>query len=401
MFKQKKLSLGARFGLACASVALAVLLFFATVAAILVVDVRTAVSEDSLRVVARQLFMDPVRIQGRPALKPGNGGVSAAPVSKPVLNMPRLDNPDSLASSLSEQLVDMLYEELDGAVEGGLTVSQKELENLIEESTVKDYMADKTAALISDYLMGEVNTTFEAEEIIQLIDENKELIEEITGEPLPEDIKETVTQVFKENEIIQKVEAEGLAGFMELASGSPDSPDGELPGAKELDILNQMVGIVRTLSSTGTLLTVMAGMLVLIVAILFTNLRQLAAGLRRCGYPVILAGLLFLLIPILFAIMPQEEPWVMVAQSLYGTLTTVHILFLVGGFALLAGGIVLGILVSIKRKAALVAAVVTAPVKVVCAAVAASAEETPEPEEEVQEAVEEPSSEEESEPVTE
>ncbi|MBE6947455.1 MAG: hypothetical protein E7454_04315 [Ruminococcaceae bacterium] len=246
----------------------------------------------------------------------------------------------------------MLYKELKEEMGDDLTLSQERLEQLIEESTVKDYIADKTASLVTDYVLGQVTTTFEAEEIIQLIDENKEVIEEITGEPLPEDLDEQVATIFTENEIIQKVEAEGLAGFMEATGEEiPGLPSPNQGGANGFSFLSVATSLVRSISAPNTLLLCLFTCLLLMVAILATNLRQLGAGLRRCGYPVILVGGLFLAGHILLDGQPAS-PTMAVIKPLLNEVRIVPIITLVIGFALLIGGIVLSILVAHKHKVA-------------------------------------------------
>ena len=348
--KQVKLPLGARFGLACASVALAILLFFAVLGTVLVIDVRTAVSESGIRSIVYEMLSDAP--DNHSAFQSGNGGFGIRPAPRPVLNTPRREEPNDVALDLTGQLIDMLYDELKEGMGDDLTISQERLEQLIEESTVKDYIADKTASLIVDYVMGEVTTTFKAEEIIQLIDENKEIIEELTGEPLPEDLDKQIASIFTENEIIQKVEAEGLAGFMEATGqeipGLPSANGGESGAAS---ILSMLMSLVRNVSSTSTLLWCIFICLLLMIAILATNLRQLGAGLRRCGYPIILVGGLFLGAHIALDNLP-DSPALLIVKPLLNQIRAVPIVTLVIGFALLAGGITLSCIVKAKRNAA-------------------------------------------------
>ncbi|MBE6947456.1 MAG: hypothetical protein E7454_04320 [Ruminococcaceae bacterium] len=91
--RQTKLPLGARFGLACASVALAILLFFAVLVTVLVIDVRTAVSENSIRNLVYQMLSDPADVRSSPALRPGNGGFGLRPAPRPMLEPPVRKSP--------------------------------------------------------------------------------------------------------------------------------------------------------------------------------------------------------------------------------------------------------------------------------------------------------------------
>jgi hypothetical protein len=276
-----------------------------------------------------------------------------------------------VASSLTDQLIGMFYEEVSGQFEEEFPVSQEEFTQMINDSTVKDYIADKTASLITDYFNDEITTTFEPEEIVQLIQENSELIETITGEPIPDDIAQQVATVFDENEIIVKVEAEGLAGFMEMTGTSiPGLPGGDASTDNAEDEAQNSINIrdiidaLRAFSSTQNLIIGIAVCLVLIAAIILINCRQIGKGLRRAGYPLMWAGCLVIL-----NLLAKFQPdmWVITAGegesvnqtfnlvlklSRYILLQTavVNIVVFGTGLALFIAGIVLPIVLRAKRK---------------------------------------------------
>ena len=300
---------------------------------------------------------------------------------------------------------------MQAANDGEVPVSQERLEQLIEESTIKDYIVDKTAALITDYVMGEVTTTFEEEEIAQLLEENRELIEEITGEPLPEDLKTQMASIFKENKIIQKVEAEGLAGFMEI-TGEPipglPSADGEETGSvNPMEMINDVVKTIREITSVKNLVICIVVCLVLMAGIILVNIRQISVGIRRCGYPLMFASLM--LVPCMAAKLAPDlftaASWLSIMRDVLIMLLPVYAVTFLLGFALVVAGIVTGILLRKKRKAAEGAAL-EAPAEPAIEAVAPAEEaapvETVAEEAPVAEATEEePVAEEAAEPVTE
>ena len=236
---------------------------------------------------------------------------------------------------------------------------------MINESTVKDYVADKTASLITDYFNDEITTTFEPEEIVQLINENSKLIETITGEPIPDDIAQQVATVFDENEIIVKVEAEGLAGFMEmtgtsipgLPGGSTSSEDTE--GEESSFNIRDAINLMRSFASVQNLLLGIAVCLVLIAAIILINCRQIGKGLRRAGYPLMLAGCL-----VVVNLLAKFQPdlWIVdydatlnlimkLARYILLRTAVVNIVVFGTGLMLFIAGIVLPIVLRFKRKA--------------------------------------------------
>lgn len=292
MFKQKKLSLGARFGLQVASFILGIMLFFSAIATVLVADLQIVISADGIQGLVRTVMSAPARVRtNAPISVSGEGALRIAPKTR-TYQTPRLEEPGDVAAGLTDQVIGMFYEALGDQFQEVLPVSQEEFTQLINESTVKDYIADKTAGLITDYFNDEITTTFEAEEVVQLIEENSELIESITGQPIPNDIAQQVGQIFDENEIVQVLEVEGLAGFMKLTAGEGETAPEGLPGASSdtPDLRFVFKYIQKEIAPTRNLILGIVTCVVLMAAIILINCRQLGKGLRRVGYPLIFAG---------------------------------------------------------------------------------------------------------------
>lgn len=365
MFKQKKLSLGARFGLYVASFLLGILLFVAAITTALIANLQIVTSEENISGMIREVISAPVHIRPNAPVRVGEGGLRIAPNTNRTYAMPRREEPSGVASSLTDQLIGMFYEEVSNQFEEEFPVSQEEFTQMINESTVKDYVADKTASLITDYFNDEITTTFEPEEIVQLINENSKLIETITGEPIPDDIAQQVATVFDENEIIVKVEAEGLAGFMEmtgtsipgLPGGSTSSEDTE--GEESSFNIRDAINLMRSFASVQNLLLGIAVCLVLIAAIILINCRQIGKGLRRAGYPLMLAGCL-----VVVNLLAKFQPdlWIVdydatlnlimkLARYILLRTAVVNIVVFGTGLMLFIAGIVLPIVLRFKRKA--------------------------------------------------
>lgn len=384
MFKQKKLSLGARFGLYVASFFLGLLLLVSTIATALIADVQIVISEDGISGIIRTMMSAPAHVRPKaPTAITGEGGLRVAPRIQRTYHMPHREDPGNVTFDLTNQLIGTLYNELGNIFGDEMTFSQEEFVEMVNDSTVKDYIADKGAALITDYFNDEITTTFEPEEIVELIDENAEIIETITGEPIPEDIAQQVAQVFDENEIIVKVEAEGLAGFMELmnknpegpegsgdltegsgglAEGSDDAPTGSESNPNILATVKEYAGIVNAVASTQNLIIGIAVSVVLIAAIILINCRQLGKGLRRAGYPLMIAGIAVILnllakfqsdLWVIPGDLPADMPWLPLVMKLARHIlletAVVNIVIFGAGFVLFVGGIVLSIVLRPKK----------------------------------------------------
>lgn len=371
MFKQKKLSLGARFGLSVASFVLGILLFVCAITTALIANLQIVTSEENISGMIKEMMSAPAHVRPKAPITSGEGGLRIAPRIR-TYQMPRREEPGNVAASLTDQLIGMFYEEMTDQFEEEFPVSQEEFTQMINDSTVKDYIADKTAALITDYFNDEVTTTFEPEEVVQLIKENAELIETITGEPIPDDIAQQVAQVFDENEIVQKVEAEGLAGFMEASgmeipglSGSGSSGEDTAEGSSGSSFnIRDIINAMRAFASTSNLIIGIAVCLVLMAAIILINCRQLGKGLRRAGYPLMWAGCLVILNilakfqPDLWVITAGDDAAMIATTNLilklarYVLLQTavVNIVVFGTGLALCIGGIVLSIVLRPKKS---------------------------------------------------
>jgi len=384
MFKQKKLSRGARFGLSVASFVLGLLLFFTAIATALIADVQIVTSQNGLSGIFRTMMSAPAQVRPHaPAAVFGEIGLRAAPHVNRNYQMPRRDDTNAdadaagdVAADLTKQLIGMFYEEMVAQFEEEFPVTQEEFAQMINESTVKDYIADKTAALVTDYLNDEITTTFEADEVVALIHENSELIESITGEPIPDDISQTVGQVFDENEIIVKVEAEGLAGFMELMenTGKTEGEEGASSGGSVMEMMEMVkkyYGIISSIASTQNLIIGIVICLVLIAGIILINCRQLGKGLRRAGYPLMIAGSAVILNILAIA---QPDMWVVkgiddaavaattnmvlkLARHILLETAAPNIVLFSIGFVLCVGGIVLGIVLRPKTAVEIASAV--------------------------------------------
>ena len=363
--KKTKLSLGARFGLFVASFFLSLLLLVAALATTLIADVQVVTSEGNLKQVIHQVLSAPVAARRINAPhKNGNASYGAAIVRKAPL---RLESEEvETTNGLVASLVEQLYVELDKLSDEPMPITVEELNDLIDQSTVKDYIAEKSAGLLTDYYTGNITTTFEAEEIVTLIQENSHIIEQVIGEPLPEEYSQNVATWFDTNETVQVLEEKGLAGFLEKMEsdgnismegfdgiGGIGGADNESPTASSTPNINDLVSTLRSATSTTNLLIGIAVCLVLMAAIILVNIKQLPKGLRRSGYPLLAAGILFVTcLVVQFAPSLFQTKELSLVRTVVLMTTGVNAIAPALGLVMVIAGIVVGSILKKKAKAA-------------------------------------------------
>ena len=382
MFKQKKLSFGARLGLTVASGFLGILLFFSVVATALIADVQIVTSQDGLSGIIRTMMSAPANVRPQAPANVSGQGLRVTPRLNRMNQMVRFEEADpseeendaaadaagDVAADLTEQVIGMFYQAMGDMFGEEMKFSQEEFTQMVNESTVKDYIADKTAGLITDYLNDEITTFFEVEEVVELINENAALIESITGQPIPDDIATSIGEAFDNNEVIEKLEAEGLAGFMEMMGGGENAEGGDAIGGSNavlemLEMVKKYYGIVSTIASAQNIVIGIVVCLVLMAAIVLINNQQLGKGLRRAGYPLVIAGSAVVLnivaiakpdILMLFigegeAVAATTNMVLKLARHILTETATPNIIVFSTGAVLVIGGIVLGILLRPKK----------------------------------------------------
>ena len=359
--KKKQLSLGVRFLLAFISFLLGIALFASAVSTALIADVRALVEKDTLRQLFHQALSAPVAPHRTDAPYQAGGKIFATAGSHAQsFAAPRLDNADSGSGGLSDALVSFIYSELDKQSEGGLAISLEELNELFDQSTIKDYVADKTASMVSDYYLGEVTTTFESEEIGALLEENKELIEVLIGEPLPEELTQEIVAWVDNSDLVRQIEKEGLSGIVEELDAQMAGMTGDvsdmlsqtLPGVSvEIPTISEMIDALRDWTSMNNLLTGIGICAVLIGLILLVNIKQLPKGLRRCGYPLLWAGIMFIPCMVVYYTpeLWEQKELALIRSVVLSTLPVNGIVFGLGVLFVITG-IITGIVSSYKAR---------------------------------------------------
>lgn len=382
---KKQLPLGVRILLAVLSVILCIALFVSTVATILVADLSLLTSKGGIQKLIKDVIF--------PTSAPGHISAAVMPGRNPV----RMDAADDAQDAVIDAIYDMVQQQFGGE----LPLKKEDVKELIEQSTVPDYLADKVSGIISDVISGEITTVITKEEITDLIVENKELLEDTFHMEFTPDIVDEVGQLVEEMDIAGTaqqavsnaigVPAPSPVDPSDPAATGPSAANPNKPGSVTdmMDAIGkgeagvaEVLTLVRFLTSKTVLFSCIGACLLLFALLFLTNWGRPNAALVCCGIPVLLAGSLFL-IPTLVAYI---APTLFLQLGLAGSAIR-QALVLVGyvsigvtvlGILLIVGGCVLGSILKKRRARAAVEAPAAAPAVEVHAAEEAPAAETAE-----------------------
>ena len=428
----KKLPIGIRILLAFISFLLCVALFATTLVTALLGDLSIAFQKDNLKNLLTEALFTTATVQ-RPA--PHSSGNGAPGIRHP---MQRLDDftipegatipegvtiegvtipegatvpEDFVSGDLgdvlggedgdSSALVEFIYNTVTEQFQGEDVVLPplEEVQQFVEESTLDDFLADKSASLISDIITGENTTTITTEEIQTLLQDNAQLIEDTFEIEISEDVITEVVEEIEKVEIVQQIQEEGvnsvlqdlvdnnvitIPGMLPSQDLAPEGMGGSQSGAttntpSPMDILNALRAIV----TTETLLAMIGVCLVLIGLLLLVNMKQIWVGIRDAGITVTVVGVLFSAVTfagwysadLLKALLADAGPAAKIVLFIVNLTAPIHIGVLVLGIVLIVVSCVVKSL--LKKKALKAAAAAEIPAEEAVAIEEVAEEEAP------------------------
>jgi len=390
---KKQLPTGVRVLLGFVSILLCIVLFLCSIVTILVADLSLLTSKGGLQ----KLIQDVLFSTSAPA-RPGFAPAGVLPGRNPIRlneveNAPGFDLGDIDLSGLINgdgadgALADIIYGIMEEQFpEEQLPISKEDVTNFVEQSTLTEFISDKVSGIVVDVINGEVTTTITKEEVVELLEENKELIEDTFKTEIPEEVIESVGTMVEESKLSETIQ-QSVADIVgvEIAPTTPNNPDPENPGNTigsstgsnkkpifrpgDLEVLDnvtsgdvsdmgvgEILALVRIVTSPAVLIGCIAICLLISGLLFLTNWGRPNAALRCSGIPYFIAGLLFLLpsavaqfAPSLFAGMGIAGNAIRQVLALAGTISLGVTVF---GLVLIIGGAVWGSALKKKRIAA-------------------------------------------------
>lgn len=363
----KKMNLGVRFILGFVSVILCILLVVATLTTAILADLNIVFQADNLQsLLTEAMFSSATSTRPAPVIS-GNGNGAPAIRRFPV----RLDDTTTIGATgeSTTAMVEWIYGTLTEQFGEENLPSLDVVQDFVEESTVTEFITEKTASIISDVITGSNNTTITTDEIQTLLEDNAQLIEDTFGFEMSEEVINEVITVVEENEVVQAIQQEGVTSVVQqmVESGALDMPGGLAPngsndsssGSSVMDILASVQSVV----STTTLLTFIGICVVLIGLLMVTNIKRIWIGINNTGISLTIAGgilmiptcLLWFAADLLLILLQDAGPVGKIILHVLKSTAPVHVGIFVGGIALIVGGCILrGIL---KKKAKIAAGV--------------------------------------------
>jgi len=365
--EKKRRPVGVRIVMAFLAVILCVAIFAVSFAGVLILNIRTVTSRDGISKIVNQLVAGP-SASGvmRPALAAGTGTVY-------------LDESSAAESDMSGILVDWAYDLFQEEFGDELKITKEQVETFVQESTVKDFVAEKAAGLVEDFYNEESNTTITVEEITQLIQENKEIIEEQFGVVLDAKAIENVDTALKESGILEPIEDQGLMGYIEQSLvEKPDMEDSDSVGGgsnsssgnnsssgssggmtdmqESLAEAKQIMSLVRQVTSYKAVALLAGVFVMLVIALFFVTGRSFPATLSQTGSMLLVTGVIFLIPTVLCQVAPGLVTGILgkelggILCLVFQTAAGLNYTVVAVAFALIVGAIVVKIIKGVRAR---------------------------------------------------
>ena len=252
----------------------------------------------------------------------------------------------------SDAIVDWVVGQLQDFTGGELPVTPEQIENFVEQSTIKDFIAEKVAGMVGDFYTGNITITITVEEITQLVEENKALIQSEFGIEITEEHTEALKQIVEDTGILKQVQEQGIMGILGSVGGMGGLMD---PGMMEqMQQIQMAVEIVRQVTSYTAIAAVGLIFLALAAILFCTTQFSWPATLADCGVVLMLASAIFVIPSTVFTNSPElvtellgNPMLVKLAQTFFNATAGVNY----GAFGVGVGLIVLAIVAACIRSA--------------------------------------------------
>ncbi len=266
------------------------------------------------------------------------------------------DLPDDLLTGGDSEesisgIIDWIYEELEKNSEEPLPITKEQVQAFVQDSTLSDFMAEKLAGFAEDFLNNTENTTITAEEVLELLEENAQLIEktfevEITAE-MKQELSASVEKLVVEADLNTLIREEVFESVKETINESTESMGISW---------DQLQPMIQLICSDAVLYTALGITLVLMLLLCLLNFYNVPAGLTWIAIPSILLGAILTAPLALLQASPELVSGLLpgglgpVIASFAGVLLPIHGGLLALGLGLLLIGIIWRAIRSVRRK---------------------------------------------------
>lgn len=259
---------------------LSIIMFLSILGAVTVLDLRLLTSRSGIRQILNETLS------------------SVSPMG---LTLAAGDQPAAESSSDS-LLADWLYGYLQKAFEGASPYTKEQVYVFVQESTLKDFIAEKFSGAVDDFYADQ-GTRITPEEIRQLIDENAALLQQQTGLSFDDSLKEQIVASIVSNGMLEELAEKGLHGILLDRLESPSGEDGA-QSAVTKDSAAQLLDGIRKFTSYAAVVVAIAVYLACAAGYFFLCGRAIPRTLTGCGVPLLIVGAIYAPATLLFLAVP-------------------------------------------------------------------------------------------------
>lgn len=333
-------SAGVRVLLVLLSIVLCICLFVSLLTTALIADVRLLTSKGGLEKIVTSLIIPQARPSHRLPLTAAMGSLRLA------------------ESNTADALVSWLYDALKSQHGEELAITEEQMNTFLENSTAKEFLIEKTASYMSDFINGTDTTTISSEELKQLIDENSALIESTFGIAVTEDIQDAIVGFVDEVNLDQVIKTEVIGPLADTTIPGytpqfyPSGPNLNSIGSAAGYTVSHLMADIRTVTSTTVLIICIVICVLLVTALFFTNRMRLPGTLVCAGVPALIAGILLVIPTVLLQALPGllDSAAAGAISTVIGVIAPIHYGLLGLGVALIVAAIVVKIILTQKQK---------------------------------------------------
>ena len=345
--RRNKPSLVLRFPLQLLSFALCLVLMVTLLGTALLLDFNRLLSAGGIKQLVSAVF-NTSATHNAPA-RPIVGALGMGMVSEQT-NIPVEIPEDIFTSDSSDTLVDWLCQIASQAAGEGVQIDREQMSSFVQNSTLADYIAEKAAGYAEDFIQNTQNTQITTEELQELFEENRTLIEETFRVEITQEMQENI------NTAIEQAVVEGKLNETIHEQISTTMEETLNTGLEGFDA-NTLRGYLQLLTSKGLVLGSVALCVVLMLLLCAANFYNLPGGLTWSSVSCIVSGTI-LSIPLIIL---QSSPTMLsdllgipvaithLMTSFLSVFSLVHYGILILGIALLLLSIVWRILRAMAR----------------------------------------------------
>ena len=111
------------------------------------------------------------------------------------------DTSSEAAESTRENLVDLVVAEMKARGGEKMTVTKEQVLEFLDNSDAEDFMSEKIAGFVTDFVNGTEETTLRKSEVIEVLEENEQAAEKAFGVELNGTLKQDVTNFMERNDV--------------------------------------------------------------------------------------------------------------------------------------------------------------------------------------------------------